>query len=87
MRRYLLAASLVLLSACGTPARINYYTLTVPPAPPGASVAAHAPSVYVGPVSVPETVRSRAPPPVPGIVPQQRVLPPEPRSVGAVFEP
>jgi uncharacterized protein len=56
MKRYLLAASLVLLAACGTPARINYYTLTVPPAPPGASAAAHAPSVYVGPVTVPEAV-------------------------------
>jgi uncharacterized protein len=56
MKRYLLAASLVLLAACGTPARINYYTLTVPPAPPGASAAAHSPSVYVGPVTVPEAV-------------------------------
>ena len=56
MKRYLLAASLVLLTACGSPARINYYTLTVPPASPGALPAARAPSVYVGPVSIPETV-------------------------------
>jgi uncharacterized lipoprotein YmbA len=56
MKRYLLAASLALLAACGTPARINYFTLTVAPAPPGAVPAARAPSVYVGPVTIPETV-------------------------------
>jgi uncharacterized lipoprotein YmbA len=57
MNHRLWLASLALLAACGTPAKLNYYTLAVsPPSPPGASPAASAPSVYVGPVTIPETV-------------------------------
>jgi uncharacterized lipoprotein YmbA len=56
MKSILAAASLAFLAACGTPAKINYYTLAVPAAAPGASLAAGAPAVYVGPISIPETV-------------------------------
>jgi uncharacterized lipoprotein YmbA len=56
MKYLLAAASLVLLAACGTPARINYYTLTVPAASQPAAPGAGAVNVYVGPVTLPETV-------------------------------
>jgi uncharacterized protein len=56
MKSILAAASLALLAACGTPAKLNYYTLTVPAAAPGASPAAGAPNIYVGPITIPETV-------------------------------
>lgn len=56
MKRFLATASLALLAACGTPAKLNYYTLTVPPASAGASPGAGAPNVYVGPITLPEAV-------------------------------
>jgi uncharacterized lipoprotein YmbA len=56
MKSILAAASLALLAACGTPAKINYYTLALPAAAPGASPAAGASNVYVGPITLPETV-------------------------------
>lgn len=44
----------MLLAACGTPPRLNYYTLTTS-APPAAG-AGSSPSVFVGPVTVPDGV-------------------------------
>ena len=48
-------AALVLLAGCGSAPKEHYYTLASAPAPlPPA--AANAPSIYVGPVSVPDAV-------------------------------
>jgi hypothetical protein len=54
MRR-LLCALAVALAGCGTPAQLNYFTLTAP-APSASPAAARSPSVYVGPVTIPEAV-------------------------------
>jgi uncharacterized lipoprotein YmbA len=56
MRPFLLGASLVLLAACGAPVKLNYYTLALPATAPGAAPATSAPSVYVGPVTIPDAV-------------------------------
>ena len=58
MRRLLLAASLAIVAGCGTPAKLNYYTLSSqgPAAPAAVPAAARPISVYVGPVTIPETV-------------------------------
>ncbi len=55
MRRFLTAAALACLAGCGTPAKLNYFTLTAP-APSATASAARSPSVYVGPVTIPEAV-------------------------------
>jgi uncharacterized lipoprotein YmbA len=44
-----------LAAACGSAPKLNYYTLTAPPAPAPASLSSPL-SVFVGPVSVPEGV-------------------------------
>jgi uncharacterized lipoprotein YmbA len=57
MKRLLMALSLAALAACGTPAKLNYYTLAVPAAgAPAAQTAARTMNVYVGPVTIPEAV-------------------------------
>ena len=58
MKRIFLAASLVLLAGCfGAPVKLNYYTLSSQPSSPAAIPAASRPlGIYVGPVTIPETV-------------------------------
>ena len=58
MKRFLLAASLAIVAGCGTPAKLNYYTLSSqgPAAPVAVPAAARPISIYVGPVTIPETV-------------------------------
>ncbi|MGZ5089018.1 MAG: PqiC family protein [Usitatibacter sp.] len=55
MRRFLAAVALASLAGCGTPAKLDYFTLTAPALPPSAP-AAPGPSVFVGPVTIPEAV-------------------------------
>ena len=56
MKRLLLAA-LVSVAGCGTPAKLNYYTLSAQPASPPAVASASRPlNVYVGPITIPEAV-------------------------------
>ena len=56
MKRLLLAA-LVSVAGCGTPAKLNYYTLSAQPAsPPAVASASRALNVYVGPITIPEAV-------------------------------
>jgi uncharacterized protein len=54
MRTPWLAAAL-LLAACGSTPKENFYTLSPPPAPLPAATSS-APSIFVGPVSVPDAV-------------------------------
>jgi len=49
------AALLALLAACGSPPKENFFTLSGPQTPPPAATAS-AVSVFVGPVTVPESV-------------------------------
>ena len=56
MKRFLATASLALLAGCGTPAKLPSSTLAAPPASAPASPGAGAPNVFVGPVTIPETV-------------------------------
>ncbi len=56
MKRLLMAATLALVAACGTPAKLSYYTLAVAPAASAAAPASRALSVYVGPITIPEAV-------------------------------
>ena len=57
MKRLLMAcAAAALLAACGTPARLDYYTLTAQDTVRGALPDAGALKIYVGPVTIPEGV-------------------------------
>ncbi len=57
MRRLLLAASLALLAGCfGPPVKLNYYTLSSQPSPAALAAASRPLGIYVGPVTLPETV-------------------------------
>ena len=56
MKRLLMAATLALVAACGTPAKLSYYTLTVAPAASSAAAPSRALNVYVGPITIPEAV-------------------------------
>ena len=56
MKRLLMGATIALVAACGTPAKLNYYTLTVAPAATAAAPSSRALNVYVGPITIPEAV-------------------------------
>ena len=56
MKRFLLAAAAALLAACAAPAKLNYYTLSSQVASPAAVSSTRPLSIYVGPVTIPETV-------------------------------
>ncbi len=57
MKRWLTVAALALVSGCGTPARLDYYTLSAPQTPAAPVPAASRPlNIYVGPVTLPEAV-------------------------------
>lgn len=56
MKRLLWAASLAIVASCGTPAKLNYYTLSATQAPPAGVALGRPLNVYVGPVTIPETV-------------------------------
>jgi len=56
MKRLLMACAAALLAACGTPARLNYYTLTAQDAVQGSARDARALKIFVGPVTIPEGV-------------------------------
>ena len=56
MKRFLLAASAALLAGCGAPAKLNYYTLSSQVSSPAAVSLMRPLSIYVGPVTIPETV-------------------------------
>jgi uncharacterized protein len=55
IRTWFVAAVAALAAACGGAPKLNYYTLTAPPAPAPATQSS-ALSVFVGPVTVPEGV-------------------------------
>ncbi len=56
MRRMLVAGLAALLAACGTPAKLNYFTLTAQPSAAPSPAAARPLAIYVGPVTLPEAV-------------------------------
>ena len=55
MKRFLWAASLAAVAGCGTPAKLNYYTLSAQQGPPAAATSRPL-NVFVGPVTIPEAV-------------------------------
>jgi uncharacterized protein len=56
MKRLLMACAAALLAACGTPAKLNYYTLTAQDTLPRAAPSACGLKIFVGPVTIPEGV-------------------------------
>ncbi len=56
MKRLIMACAATLLAACGTPAKLNYYTLTAQDAVKGSLADARALKIFVGPVTIPEGV-------------------------------
>ena len=55
MKKFLWAAALAAVAGCGTPAKINYYTLSAQQGPPAAATSRPL-NVFVGPVTIPEAV-------------------------------
>ena len=56
MKRLLMALSLVALAGCGTPAKLNYFTLTPQDTSTGPAPKAGGLKIFVGPVTIPEGV-------------------------------
>lgn len=56
MKRLMMACAASLLAACGTPAKLSYYTLTAQETARGSAPQASALKIYVGPVTIPEGV-------------------------------
>jgi uncharacterized lipoprotein YmbA len=56
MKRLLWAGALVFLAGCGTPAKLNYFTLGLQPGGAPASAVSRPLTIYVGPVTIPEAV-------------------------------
>ena len=56
MKRLLMACAATLLASCGTPAKLNYYTLTAQDTARGTAPDARALKIFVGPVTIPEGV-------------------------------
>ena len=55
MKRFLWAAALAAVAGCGTPAKLNYYTLSSQQVPPAAATSRPL-NVFVGPITIPEAV-------------------------------
>jgi hypothetical protein len=56
MKRLLMACAAALLAACGTPAKLSYYTLTPQDTAVAALPASSGLKIFVGPVTIPEGV-------------------------------
>ena len=56
MKRLLMGIALAFLAGCAAPAKLNYYTLSAPQSAVNATASARPLNIYVGPVTIPETV-------------------------------